>query len=183
MTASARAGSNSAKHCCQHGSRRRIPAVCRARSSISRVEGPPEVVVLDSGVCQVCSVGVDSYDQFMAPLGYKADDCVRASGLKLRQTLLSARIQAAHSLPPSPTAASSQDEMTESIPEPRPPAIRPGGRGVSRDFHFPRSGAVTGGADPTPPQSRHVQVMGPPRHELHQRRSFPELRHMLCSAA
>lgn len=42
---------------------------------------------------------------------------------------------------------------------------------------------VTGGADPTPPQSRHVQVMGPPRHELHQRRSFPELRHMLCSAA
>ena len=23
----------------------------------------------------------------------------------------------------------------------------------------------------------------PPRHELHQRRSFPELRHMLCSAA
>mgnify|MGYP003289994991 CR=1 FL=1 len=26
-------------------------------------------------------------------------------------------------------------------------------------------------------------VYGPPRHELHQRRSFPELRHMLCSAA
>jgi hypothetical protein len=23
--------------------------------------------VLDSGVCQVCSVGVDSYDQFMGP--------------------------------------------------------------------------------------------------------------------
>jgi len=43
-------------------------AVCRARSSISRVEGPPEVVVLDSGVCQVCSVGVDSYDQFMGPV-------------------------------------------------------------------------------------------------------------------
>ena len=42
-------------------------AVCRARSSISRVEGPPKVVVLDSGVCQVCSVGVDSYDQFMGP--------------------------------------------------------------------------------------------------------------------
>jgi hypothetical protein len=38
-----------------------------ARSSISRVEGPPEVVVLDSGVYQVCSVGVDSYDQFMEP--------------------------------------------------------------------------------------------------------------------
>ena len=33
-----------------------------------RVEGPPEVVVLDSGVCQVCSVGVDSYDQFMGPV-------------------------------------------------------------------------------------------------------------------
>jgi hypothetical protein len=24
--------------------------------------------VLDSGVCQVCSVGVDSYDQFMGPV-------------------------------------------------------------------------------------------------------------------
>lgn len=74
-------------------------AVCRARSSISRVEGPPEVVVLDSGVCQVCSVGVDPYDQLWVPVGYKADVCVRESRLKLRQTLLSARIQAAHSLP------------------------------------------------------------------------------------
>jgi predicted component of type VI protein secretion system len=31
------------------------------------VDRPTEVVVLDSGVCQVCSVGVDSYDQFMGP--------------------------------------------------------------------------------------------------------------------
>ena len=31
--------------------------------------------MLDSGVCQVCSVRVDSYDPFNgAPLGYKADD-------------------------------------------------------------------------------------------------------------
>ena len=73
-------------------------AVCRARSSISRVEGPPEVVVPDSGVCQVCSVGSTHTTSSWAPLGYKADDCVRAR-LKLRQTLLSARIQAAHSLP------------------------------------------------------------------------------------